>query len=111
MKNTKQRILNVSLELFSKYGFSAVSIRDICGQVQIKESTIYYHFKNKQAIFNELLGQFETLSTNMMEQLEKALSEHAHLLEEGFYQKVCNAFFEYYFMDNFCNKVMRMLSI
>lgn len=45
MNDTKQRILDVSLDLFSRSGFSAVSIRDICGQVQIKESSIYYYFK------------------------------------------------------------------
>ena len=50
MNDTKQRILDVSLDLFSRSGFSAVSIRDICGQVQIKESSIYYYFKNKQAL-------------------------------------------------------------
>lgn len=42
MNDTKQRILDVSLELFSQNGFSAVSIRDICRQVQIKESSVYY---------------------------------------------------------------------
>ena len=55
MNDTKQRILDVSLELFSQNGFSAVSIRDICRQVQIKESSVYYYFKSKQAIFDELL--------------------------------------------------------
>ena len=48
MNDTKQRILDVSLELFSQNGFSAVSIRDICRQVQIKESSVYYYFKSKQ---------------------------------------------------------------
>ena len=56
MNDTKQRILDVSLELFSQNGFSAVSIRDICRQVQIKESSVYYYFKSKQAIFDELLN-------------------------------------------------------
>ena len=53
MNDTKQRILDVSLELFSQNGFSAVSIRDICRQVQIKESSVYYYFKSKQAIFDD----------------------------------------------------------
>ena len=48
--STKERILDISLQLFSQYGFSAVSIRDICGQVHIKESSVYYHFTNKRAI-------------------------------------------------------------
>ena len=59
MNDTKQRILDVSLELFSQNGFSAVSIRDICRQVQIKESSVYYYFKSKQAIFDELLCLFQ----------------------------------------------------
>ena len=51
MNDTKQRILDVSLELFSQNGFSAVSIRDICRQVQIKESSVYFAYsRTKQAI-------------------------------------------------------------
>jgi len=65
MGDTKQKILNVSLDLFSQKGFSAVSIRDICAQVMIKESTVYYHFKNKQAIFDELIYCFEQAATKL----------------------------------------------
>ena len=46
--NTKEKILDVSLSMFSTSGYEAVSIRDICRTVGIKESSIYYHFKNKQ---------------------------------------------------------------
>lgn len=52
MKNTKEKILEAALNLFSQKGFTAVSIRDICKEVTIKESTVYYHFENKQAIFD-----------------------------------------------------------
>lgn len=111
MADTKQRILEVSLELFSQKGFSAVSIRDICGKVQIKESTVYYHFKNKQAIFDELLLQFEKKATNMMAQLERELAIKSFSVEGEFYKNVCDIFFDCYFMDDFCNKVMRLLLI
>ena len=103
MNDTKQRILDVSLDLFSRSGFSAVSIRDICGQVQIKESSIYYYFKNKQAIFDELLCLFEEKARDMMSQLDAALAD--------FYQTVCDTFFNRYLMDNFCNKVIRLILI
>ena len=99
MGNTKQKILNVSLDLFSQKGFSAVSIRDICAQVMIKESTVYYHFKNKQAIFDELLYRFEQVVTNMIIRLEKSLSTQSCFAEKTFYQTVCDAFFEKYFME------------
>ena len=101
MNDTKQRILDVSLDLFSRSGFSAVSIRDICGQVQIKESSIYYYFKNKQAIFDELLCLFEEKARDMMSQLDAALAEQTFSATENFYQTV----------DNFCNKVIRLILI
>lgn len=111
MSSTKQMILDVALNLFSQHGFSAVSIRDICSQVQIKESSVYYHFKNKQAIFDELLDRFEKKATDLMYILEQALTKQSYTLEEGFYQKVCDIFFENYLMDEFCNKVIRLLLI
>lgn len=111
MKDTKQRILDVSLDLFSQSGFSAVSIRDICRQVQIKESSVYYYFKNKQAIFDELLCLFEKKASEMMHQLDTALIDQTFSAKENFYETVCNIFFESYFMDSFCNKVMRLLLI
>lgn len=111
MNDTKQRILDVSLELFSQNGFSAVSIRDICGKVQIKESSVYYYFKNKQAIFDELLGLFEERASDMMCQLDTALAEQTFSVKKNFYQSVCDTFFDRYLMDSFCNKVMRLLLI
>lgn len=111
MSDTKQKILDVSLELFSQKGFSAVSIRDICAQVMIKESSIYYHFKNKQAILDELLHHFEQVANDMMAQLEQILTVQPCFMDKPFYQTVCDTFFENYFMDNFCNKIMRLLQI
>lgn len=54
---TKEQIAEVALHLFAQRGYSAVSIRDICKEVGVKESTIYYHYKNKQAIFDALLDK------------------------------------------------------
>lgn len=111
MNNTKQKILNVALDLFSQKGFSAVSIRDICKVVDIKESSIYYHFKNKQAILNELLQNFETIATDLMSQLEQALTTTPKTIEGDLFEKTCNCFFEKYLMDEYCNKIMRLLLI
>ncbi len=111
MADTKQKIMDVSLELFSQKGFSAVSIRDICARVGIKESSIYYHFKNKQAIFDVLLERFELVATAMMELLTNALADEPVDPDKPFYQTVSDTFFENYLMDDFCNKIMRLLQI
>lgn len=111
MSGTRQKILDVSLDLFSQRGYSAVSIRDICAQVSIKESSIYYHFKNKQAIFDELLCRFEEKAGALTAQLEEALKAGDLSLAENSFQTVCDHYFEEYLMDYFCNKVMRLLLI
>ena len=54
--NTKQKILDSALDLFSEQGYMAVSVRDIASKVGIKASSLYNHFENKQNIFNELVG-------------------------------------------------------
>lgn len=111
MNDTKKKILDISLELFSQKGFSAVSIRDICKQVEIKESSVYYHFKNKQAILDELLSQFQDTAKGMMMRLDKELANSSAAPSANFYDKICNCFFENYFLDSFCNRVMRLLLI
>lgn len=110
MNVTRKKILDVSLELFSKKGYSAVSIRDICKYVEIKESSVYYHFENKQSIFDELLNKFAAIAKGMMAQLENCLTDGQNSFSDGF-NTVANCFFEQYLMDDFCNKVMRIMLI
>ena len=53
--NTKQEILEVSLDLFSVQGFEATSISQIAGAVGIRKASLYSHFENKQAILDALV--------------------------------------------------------
>ena len=53
--NTKQEILEASLELFSAQGFEATSISQIAGAVGIRKASLYSHFENKQAILDALV--------------------------------------------------------
>ena len=53
--NTKQAILESSLELFSVQGFEATSISQIAGAVGIRKASLYNHFENKQAILDALV--------------------------------------------------------
>ena len=56
--NNKEKIFQVSIELFSKYGFDGVSVRQIAGEVGIKESSIYNHYSSKQEILNAILEYY-----------------------------------------------------
>ena len=53
--NTKQEILEASLELFSVQGFEATSISQIASAVGIRKASLYSHFENKQAILDALV--------------------------------------------------------
>ncbi|MEN8192912.1 MAG: TetR/AcrR family transcriptional regulator [Bacteroidota bacterium] len=53
--NTRNKIKDVALDLFSTQGFSGTSVRDISGTVGIRESGIYNHFSSKEDILRVLL--------------------------------------------------------
>jgi len=52
--DTKKKILKVATALFSKYGYKGASVRKIAGEVGIRESALYNHYKNKEEIFLEV---------------------------------------------------------
>ena len=62
-KNTKQIIVETTFELFSKLGYSATSIRNIAGEVGVRESAIYNHFKSKEEILKAIIEQNKLKTT------------------------------------------------
>ena len=57
--NTKEKIFNISIDLFSKKGYDSVSLREIADGVGIKKSSIYSHYPSKEAILMDILEYFE----------------------------------------------------
>ncbi len=53
--STKEKILECAITLFSERGYVAVSVRDIARAVGVRESALYKHFQNKQAILDEIV--------------------------------------------------------
>ncbi len=51
----KEKILSIAIELFSQKGYSCVSMREIAASVGIKAASIYNHYKNKEAILEEIM--------------------------------------------------------
>lgn len=56
-KGTKKRILTVARTLISRKGYSGVSMEAIAHGVGIKKPSLYYFFKNKDAIYIEILNE------------------------------------------------------
>lgn len=53
--DTKQKILDKALELFSEKGYEAVSMDEIAGAVGVKAPSLYNHFSSKKAIFDAIV--------------------------------------------------------
>lgn len=56
-EDTKQRILDNALELFSAHGYDSVSVGEIAKAVGIKAPSLYNHFPGKQAILTPSWNQ------------------------------------------------------
>ena len=54
-KDTKERILDKALELFSQNGYSGTNIRELTAALGLVKSSMYRHFESKEAIWNALL--------------------------------------------------------
>jgi len=52
--STRERILDVALDLFTDQGFDATSMREIAEQLHISKPAIYYHFASKEEILMAL---------------------------------------------------------
>lgn len=51
----KDRILHKSLELFTKFGFRAVTMDEICNQIGISKKTIYQFYSDKDTLVDECM--------------------------------------------------------
>lgn len=75
--STRERIIEVSLELFAQRGFSGVSVRDIAKVVGVRESALYKHFKNKQDILDQIIIEMQSRirSVYVEQQVPEAVRE------------------------------------
>ena len=80
MCSNREKIFEVSIDLFSKYGYDGVSIRRIAREVGIKESSIYNHYKSKESILDEILNYY----INQMLSNDIPLNQASDNLDVGF---------------------------
>lgn len=119
---TKEKIMEVALDLFSVKGFDPVSVRDIASAVGIKESSIYNHFKNKQDIFDTLFEEYTQRGNDFFHLMnitgedrefhvdERTVNMYRNMGTEQFAQ-VTGAIFSYYFADPLNVKLRKLLTI
>ena len=92
---TKDKIFDTALDLFSKKGYDSVSVRTIASEVGIKESSIYNHYSSKKDILMSILNYFEEYfkgnpldDENIRKLLEENPEESYHQGSEMFKQQI-----------------------
>jgi AcrR family transcriptional regulator len=71
MTDTRDRILEVALDLFASDGYEKVSLREIAERVGVTKPALYYYFASKEELLRTLIAPILTMS----EQLALLLDE------------------------------------
>jgi AcrR family transcriptional regulator len=66
-EETRSRILESAIKLFSNRGYNKASVDDICAEAGISKGAFYHHFKSKQALFRALLDSWLKAIDNTIE--------------------------------------------
>lgn len=106
---TKDKIFDTALDLFSKKGYDSVSVRTIASEVGIKESSIYNHYSSKKDILISILNYFEEyFKGNPLddESIRKLLEENP----EEFYHQGSEMFKQQIFEEKIL-KIMKLIFV
>ena len=83
---TKDKIFDTALDLFSKKGYDSVSVRTIASEVGIKESSIYNHYSSKKDILMSILNYFEEYFKGNQQIFEEKILKIMKLIFVQMYQ-------------------------
>jgi len=75
-EEVEAKILEVAINLFARKGFEGASVRDITAAAQVTVPTLYYHFKDKDGLYQAALKES---AENLLELLKKVDDPNASL--------------------------------
>lgn len=115
--DTKQRILDEALTLFSEKGYANVFVGDIAESVGIKAPSLYKHYKSKKAIFDAIIDEMNRRFAEQAKAMQingtdaaKDAGIYENLSEEQLL-KLGREFFLYYLHDDYNRKFRKMLTL
>jgi AcrR family transcriptional regulator len=68
---TRQRIYETAMYLFTRKGYTQVSVNDICEKAGVSKGTFYYYFKSKDQVYFEEYLKIDEFLTAEMKGFEK----------------------------------------
>jgi AcrR family transcriptional regulator len=84
-EETRSRIMEAAIKLFSNRGYNQASVDDICAEAGISKGAFYHHFESKLALFLALLdGWLQTIDHAIEASKDKTAPETFMQMTEAF---------------------------
>lgn len=115
--DTKHRILDEALTLFSEKGYANVFVAEIAERVGIKAPSLYKHYKSKKAIFDAII---EEMNRRFLEEAGALQINGADAARDAeIYKQISeeqlialgNNLFLYFLHDDYTRRFRKMLTI
>jgi TetR/AcrR family transcriptional regulator, fatty acid metabolism regulator protein len=78
---TKNKLMEVSMELIRKHGFDAVTIQQICEETGVSTGAFYHHLKSKAGIVVEAYTQCDDYFEEVVSHQLSGMSYNEQILE------------------------------
>jgi AcrR family transcriptional regulator len=100
-RRTAQRIAEVTLELFNRFGEPNVSTTLISAELNISPGNLYYHFPSKDALVNHLFDAYEAAMLGLLDAAADVHDvEDAWFFLHSLFEQVWNHRFLYRDLNN-----------
>ena len=115
--DTKERIIDVALELFAQSGYLGTSMSDIAKQLGITKGALYKHYTGKQEILDSIVERMNRMDYERAEEYEMPETE-----PDGFAEAYMNtpiqkirayamAQFDHWTKEHFSSNFRKMLTL
>ena len=116
MTDTKHRILQEALKLFSQSGYKGTSMNDIASQLNVTKAALYKHYKSKQEILDSIVEKMNELDRERAREYDmpdgtfEDVAEYKHIAIEKIKQ-FTKVQFLHWTEDEFCCQFRKMLTL
>lgn len=108
-RRTAERILEVTLDLFNRFGEPNVSTTLISAELSISPGNLYYHYPAKDELINALFGRFEAELTALLSAADNVRHvEDAWLFFHMLYELIWKHRFLYRDLNDLLSKNRRL---
>jgi TetR/AcrR family transcriptional regulator len=71
MRDAREAILKAAIRLFAEKGYAGCSIREICQAAGVTKPVLYYHFRSKEDLYQELMLDIFSQTQMNLQRLSK----------------------------------------